>query len=136
MNVKNCRKCGKIFNYIAGPPICPSCREETEKKFEVVKNYIRENPRANIPEICEECEVETHQLQQWIREERLVFADDSPIGIPCEKCGAMIHSGKYCEKCKSELANGLSASIAKPAAPQMSQPKKGSRDNPAMRFLK
>ena len=43
MNVKNCRKCGRIFNYIGGQPICPTCREEAEKKFETVKNYIKEN---------------------------------------------------------------------------------------------
>ncbi|MBR1523515.1 MAG: flagellar protein [Lachnospiraceae bacterium] len=135
MNVKNCRRCGKIFNYIGGQPICPSCREEIEKKFEVVKNYIRENPKASIPQICEECEVDTSQLQQWIREERLVFSDDSPVGIPCEKCGTMIHAGKYCDKCKAELANGLSASIAKPEAPKI-EPKRDPRGNPAMRFLK
>ncbi|MBO5550520.1 MAG: flagellar protein [Lachnospiraceae bacterium] len=135
MNVRNCRKCGKIFNFIGGQPICPSCREASEKKFEEVKNYIRENPKANIPQISQDCEVETHQIHQWIREERLVFADDSPIGLPCEKCGAMIHSGKYCDKCKAELANGLSASIAKPKAP-MPEPKKDPKGNPAMRFFK
>ncbi|MCR5773762.1 MAG: flagellar protein [Lachnospiraceae bacterium] len=135
MNVKNCRKCGKIFNYIGGVPICPACKEDLEKKFNDVKNYIRENPKASIPKICEDCEVDTGQLQQWIREERLIFSDDSPVGIPCEKCGTMIHSGRYCEKCKAELANGLNASIAKPQAP-VAEPKKDNRNNPAMRFLK
>lgn len=135
MNVKNCKKCGKIFTYVAGPPICPQCREAIEKKFEEVKAYIRENPKASIPQISTDCEVETSQIQQWIREERLVFADDSPVGIPCEKCGAMIHTGKYCDKCKAELANGLNASIAKPQMPKP-EPKKDLRNNPAMRFLK
>ncbi len=135
MEVRNCRKCGRIFNYIGGMPICPACKEQTEKKFEIVKNYIRENPQAGIPDISKDCEVETSQIQQWIREERLVFADDSPVGIPCERCGAMIHSGKYCEKCKNELASGLSNSIAKPTAPKP-EAKKSTRDNPAMRFLR
>lgn len=135
MDVKNCRKCGKLFNYLGGQPICPACKEELEKKFDQVKTYIRENPSASIPQICEECEVDTNQLQQWIREERLVLSSDSPVGIPCEKCGAMIHSGRYCEKCKAELANGLNASIARPEAPKP-EPKKDARSNPAMRFLK
>ena len=135
MEVKNCRKCGRIFNYIGGMPICPMCKENLEKKFEEVKNYIRENPQSGIPDISRDCEVETGQIQQWIREERLVFADDSPVGIPCERCGTMIQSGKYCEKCKAELAHGLSDSIAKPeAAPKPER--KPTRDNPAMRFLK
>lgn len=135
MDVRNCRKCGKIFNYIGGQPICPSCKEALEGKFNEVKEYIRDNPKAGISKICEDCEVETGQLQQWIREERLVLSDDSPAGIPCEKCGTIIHSGKYCEKCKAELANGLSASISKPDA-NKPEPKKDTKSNPAMRFLK
>ena len=35
MNVRNCRKCGKIFNYIAGPFVCPACREELEIYYTV-----------------------------------------------------------------------------------------------------
>ena len=135
MNVKNCRRCGKIFNYVGGQPICPACKEELEKKFNDVKNYIRENPQSNISKICEDCEVDTNQLQQWIREERLVLSSDSGEGIPCEKCGTIIYSGKYCEKCKAELANGLSASIAKSDAPKP-EPKKDAKSSPAMRFLK
>ena len=65
MNVRNCRKCGKIFNYVSGLPICPACRDEAEKKFQVVKKFIRENPRADIREVAAACEVETSQIQQW-----------------------------------------------------------------------
>ena len=68
MNVRNCRKCGKIFNYVSGLPICPACRDEAEKKFQVVKKFIRENPRADIREVAAACEVETSQIQQWIRD--------------------------------------------------------------------
>ena len=88
----SCRKCGKIFNYVSGLPICPACRDEAEKKFQVVKKFIRENPRADIREVAAACEVETSQIQQWIREERLEFTEDSPIKLPCENCGAMILS--------------------------------------------
>ena len=40
MNVKNCRNCGKLFNYIAGPNICPACKEEIEKKFQLFRENI------------------------------------------------------------------------------------------------
>lgn len=33
MNVVNCRRCGKLFNYIAGNKICPKCKEEIEQKI-------------------------------------------------------------------------------------------------------
>ena len=33
MNVRNCRHCGRIFNYVAGPIMCPACREKMEEKL-------------------------------------------------------------------------------------------------------
>ena len=111
MNVKNCRKCGKIYNYIMGPNICPKCKEEQETKFQEVKKYIQENGRAGMIAVSEACEVDTQQIQQWIREERLQFSDDSPIKVACESCGTMIGSGRFCAKCKNELASGLKNSI-------------------------
>ena len=33
MNVRNCKKCGKLFNYISGLPICAGCKEKNEEVF-------------------------------------------------------------------------------------------------------
>ena len=109
MNVRNCRKCGKMFNYIQGPPICQNCKAALEQKFEEVKAYIREHKSAKINEIAENCDVEPRQIETWIREERLVFAGDSPVKIFCETCGAPIFTGRYCEKCKKNQANTFSS---------------------------
>jgi hypothetical protein len=38
-NVRNCRRCGKLYNYIGGAPICSSCREKDEEDFKRVKVY-------------------------------------------------------------------------------------------------
>ncbi|MDD2970598.1 MAG: flagellar protein [Lachnospiraceae bacterium] len=131
MNVRNCRKCGRIYNYVVGPNICPSCREKMEAKFSEVKEFVRENKGANIPEISEHCDIETSQIQQWIREERLVFAEDSPLGIECEGCGTMIKTGRYCDKCKAALTQGFNPTSKK----EKSQRKTDPRENPKMRFL-
>lgn len=136
MNVKNCRKCGRIFNYIAGPCLCPSCREVLEADFQRVKEYIRAHAGATITEVAEECDVEPAQIHQWLREERLEIAEGSAIVLQCESCGAPIKSGKYCEKCKRELAHGLSGAI-KPAAapaPEKNSPL-NSRESGRMRYL-
>ena len=103
MNVRNCRKCGKIFNYLSGPNICPSCREALEKKFQEVKQYVEEHPTEGITEVAEANDVTAKQIQRWIREERLAFSSDSGVGIDCEGCGAMIRSGRLCQKCKDNL---------------------------------
>lgn len=134
MNVRNCRKCGKLFNHISGMPICPACKEKLEEKFQEVKKYIRENRMADIKEVAEECEVEVGQIQQWIREERLEFTEDSAVKIPCENCGTMIRSGKYCEKCKREMTNNLSSVMDKPKA-VLVEPKKPQSTGNKMRFL-
>ncbi|MGN0326621.1 MAG: flagellar protein [Lachnospiraceae bacterium] len=129
MNVRNCRKCGRMFNYVSGPPICGKCREQAEEQFQVVKKYIEEHKTATIPQIVEDCQVDQKLIHQWIREERLSFADDSPIKIKCEICGATISTGRYCEKCKKETAHSFNdishAAHEHPAEPESS--KQGSR---------
>lgn len=133
MDVRNCRKCGRVFNYVAGPMICQRCKEDLEGKFQEVKSFVQDHREANIPEICEACGVETGQIHQWIREERLVFSEESAIGLPCEKCGRTIKSGRFCESCKVEMANNLSSAYgSKKKEPVM--PKK-EKENPRMRFL-
>lgn len=40
MDVRNCKMCGKLFNYTQGMPICKACEDELEKKFFEVRDYI------------------------------------------------------------------------------------------------
>ena len=67
MNVKNCKKCGKVFNYVSGAPICPACKEALEKKFQEVKKYVQDNRGATIHDVVENCEVDPQQVRQWVR---------------------------------------------------------------------
>lgn len=133
MNVRNCKMCGRIFNYIAGQPVCPACKEKLEEKFQEVKNYIREKKTCSVAEVARECEVEEGQIRQWVREERLEFSNGEGVGITCENCGAAITTGRFCDKCKADMVNTFSAAGARNIAPQ--QQKKETRDNPRMRFL-
>ncbi|MDE6844425.1 MAG: flagellar protein [Lachnospiraceae bacterium] len=134
MNARNCRKCGKLFNYVSGPPICMGCRDELEAKFQEVKAYIQDHVTASIPEVSEACDVSKNQIQQWLKDERLQLAEGSGITLHCEKCGTAIYSGRFCEKCKNSMANQLNDSIRQPEAPKP-QPKKDVKENPKMRFL-
>ncbi len=133
MNLRNCARCGKMFNYIGGNAICEPCKKAMEDDFQKVKQYIIDNPRAGLKEISEECQVTTRQLQQWIREERLMFSKDSPIKLQCENCGELIETGRFCAKCKATMANTLNQTFAKPK-PQLQQPVK-KETKAGMRFL-
>ncbi len=134
MNVRNCRNCGRIFNYVAGPPICPACKESLEAKFQEVKEYIRAHKGAGIAEVAEACEVEASQIRQWLREDRLELAEGSAIVLSCESCGAPIRSGRFCEKCKGNMTRNLKEAM-KPSRPAQ-QPRKNKEEGGArMRFL-
>ncbi len=103
MEVKTCKQCKRLFNYLAGPPICPGCKTKLEEKFMQVKEYVRDNPLAGITEVAEANEVAANQIRRWIREERLSFSEQSGVGLDCESCGTIIKSGRLCETCKSKL---------------------------------
>ncbi len=133
MNVRNCRKCGKLFNYAGGQPICMACREALEEKFQEVKAYIREHKGVGINEVAEACDVEPQQITQWLRDDRLEVTEDSSLMLQCESCGQPIRSGRYCDKCKSSLTNSFNA-IANANKPKMPEPKL-TKDSPRMRFL-
>ena len=133
MEVKNCRRCRRLFNYVSGQPICPACKEELEKKFQEVKTYIQDHKNATVPQVAEECDVEENQIRQWVREERLMFADGSASGIGCEVCGAPILSGRFCDKCKAGMINDLQAAGRRPQAPVQQQARRSAENK--MRFL-
>jgi phage FluMu protein Com len=57
-DVRNCRRCGKIFNYIGGQPLCPACRQLDEEDFKRVKEYLYHNPGAVLSEVSTKLEIQ------------------------------------------------------------------------------
>lgn len=136
MDVRNCVRCGKIFNYISGQVICVNCRRELEDQFSQVKEYLRENRGASIQEVSEANQVDVRQIRQWIREERITFAEDSMVGIECERCGITIRTGRFCHKCKNDLAGNidqLTKSTQTESSLGVSRPK-GNGEDTRLRF--
>ena len=128
MEIRNCRACGRMFSYIEGGSfLCPACQAELEDKFQVAKKYIRENVGASIQEVAEAADVSVKQIEKWIREERLAFADDSPVGI------RMIRSGRFCDSCKASMASNFSDLYEKPK--KVEPPVKKEAKENKMRFL-
>ena len=132
MEIVSCKECGKLFNFIRGQRVCPACSRKLEDKFMEVKKYVREHPNVDVKELSEEMDVSIRQINRWVREERLVFSDDSPVGLPCESCGVTIKTGRFCDKCKVTMQNTLSSALDKPKEPEI---KKRERDGNKMRFL-
>lgn len=124
MEVRVCKNCKRLFNYIFGPELCQDCIKivpnegkeqvskglnatlrplvrEDEKKYEQVKDYIMSYPKATIMQIAEANDITPTRLLEWIRDDRLEFSDDSKDAwFECSKCGTKIKSGRLCNKCK------------------------------------
>lgn len=132
MDVRNCRNCGRLFNYMGGAPVCTSCQRKLEEKFQEVKIYLEENPNTSVHKVAEDMDVSVKQIRQWIKEERLSLSVAGADGIVCEQCGAPICSGRFCDKCKASMVNNLNGAIDKPKKVEV---KKQDRDGNRMRFL-
>lgn len=107
MDVRNCKSCGKLFNYIGGNPICTECAKGLEVKFDEVKQYIYDHPGAGIQEVSEEMDVTVAQIRKWLKEERLSFSESSEIALECERCGKRILTGRFCKLCKDSMSKDL-----------------------------
>ena len=110
-----------------------ACKQKLEDKFIQVRDYIRENDSATMQQIAEDNEVSVKQIKQWVREERLTFTKNSPVGIECESCGKMIKTGRFCDQCKNNMASNLQAMYAMPVQKESGGRKEKGKDR--MRFL-
>ncbi len=133
MEVRNCKGCGRLFNYLQGQQLCPSCLTELEERFQKVKEFLKENPKAPLNVIAEENDVTVKQIKQWVREERLTFTEESQITLECEACGGKVLTGRFCDRCRTTLQNEFSSAMKRPIGSVKT--KKNSSQKDRMRFL-
>lgn len=132
MNVTNCKGCGRLFNVMNNSKLCPQCIQGLEDKFQKIKKYLDEFPNATIEAVSQDNDVSVKQIKQWVREERLIFAEGSTVGIECEQCGVQIRTGRYCDSCKYKISNNLMSALDRPKMPEI---KRNTHDRDRMRFL-
>lgn len=107
MEVRNCRRCGKMFIYV-GRDICPRCREEDERDFDRVREYLRHYPRADIQELHRETGVDKEKILNFLREGRLEIDRDGISSVSqCRICGRPISQGRICLKCLEKFKQPL-----------------------------
>lgn len=105
MDLTNCKECGKVFAS-SGQKVCPDCRKSEEEKFELVKDYLWENPNSTVRKVSEDTGVDEDLIIKFMREERLA-AEGLLIDytLKCKRCQAEIKSGLFCESCRSKMIN-------------------------------
>lgn len=134
MEVKTCKNCRRLFNYLTGPMLCAACKEKLEDNFANVKDYIRKTPGCSMQMVADECDVPIAQIKEWVREERLQFSNAAGAGITCDKCGRPISTGRFCEFCKKEMAQNLARGLT-PAVNKEDPAVSSSPDKKGMRFV-
>ncbi|MCC5910837.1 MAG: MerR family transcriptional regulator [Clostridiaceae bacterium] len=121
MELRNCTSCGRTFAY-SGSEICSRCGNTDEEDFQKVKEYLYDHPGATIVEVSEETEVSEKKILRYLRESRIEIREEDNMMLDCERCGASIRSGRFCDKCSGELKRELT-SVLKPKEKPLEKPK-------------
>ncbi|WP_425448020.1 TIGR03826 family flagellar region protein [Dethiothermospora halolimnae] len=124
MELKNCKKCGRIYAY-DGYDSCSRCRQSDEEEFRRVKEYIYEHPGATIHEVSEETEVSKNKILKFLRAGRLeIKGDDANLILDCERCGKSIKTGRFCNQCTAEMQREFKSAVAPKKSPENERKKR------------
>lgn len=101
MDVFNCPNCNSLFVMTKFRDVCDACYKEEEAQYDKVYAYIRKktNRTASMMQVVMETGVEERLIIKFVRTGKLRISQFPNLGIPCEKCGANIKSGRLCGKC-------------------------------------
>ena len=112
MDIIQCKFCKRPFQSI-NSKICPSCLEQIDKDFIVVRDYIYDNKKADIDEVSEETGVNKAIVLHLLREGRLqiVSAESSGGLLFCEVCKKPISKGRLCEACRNDVSSTMKQSV-------------------------
>ena len=106
--LRNCRRCNRIFSYFVGQQICPQCQKEENTLFEEVSVYVRDHPGVPLAMVAKEMDTSYEKLLKFVKEGRLQIKDqDGKTIYFCEHCGEEVLNGKLCKSCESALSNDL-----------------------------
>ncbi|MGE5607167.1 MAG: MerR family transcriptional regulator [Bacteroidota bacterium] len=119
MDVRNCKRCGKIYNYM-GSAVCNNCLQQEQEDFEKIREYLFKNPNSSTAEVSEATGIELKVISRFLKEGRLEadyirMSDDNEL--TCEKCGKPVKSGRFCEICVREMQADFSKAV-KPVSEQ------------------
>jgi flagellar operon protein (TIGR03826 family) len=110
--VRNCKRCGKVFVY-AGIPVCPECLEKEEEQYRKVKRFLDDHPRAGVSETSEETGVPVEVVVEFLRQGLLVTQAGPAGQLTCMMCKKPITRGKLCPRCEA-LLGATAAKLREP----------------------
>jgi len=107
--VTDCPRCGALYTKNAFRDVCPKCSRSEEELYQAAYTFLRkrENRAATMERIVEVTGASEEMIYKWVKKGRLQATQFPNLGYPCDRCGAIIQSGKMCSKCIGELESDL-----------------------------
>ena len=110
--MRNCQTCGKAYTS-NNPTTCPDCIEADSEVFNLVRQFIKDNPLVSVDVVEAATGVPAERIREYLRQGRIEAAEMSGPLLDCERCGKPIYSGQYCVVCQSEIQKTFrSASVS------------------------
>lgn len=104
--LKNCARCGRVFDSEDSEELCSKCYLEDKKELKKVKDYLNKIPLASVMEVCEKTGVPQAQILRFIKDGNLKIRE--PLeGFKCRLCGKSINKGILCNECKTRVEKGF-----------------------------
>ena len=113
--LKNCPECGKLYLEV-GQKMCPACYDIELEQEQIVHTYVRDHDKCSITQIVEDTGVKEKVVLRMLKNGRFINSGGAVITYPCEKCGAEIYTGRFCEKCSQDLLDQAAKLEAKKSA--------------------
>ena len=111
-DIRNCRRCGKIYSHIGRVPLCNDCKQQDEEDFKRVKEYLYEHPKATIYEVSRELDISVQRIKSYLKQGRLeIIGDEGNMVLDCELCGKSIKTGRFCEECTNALSKDIKSTV-------------------------
>lgn len=109
MSLSNCSRCGRMFQRTAGGRVCFECKETEEHAYRLVRDFLEQQPGANIAAVAEGTGVDEAVVLKLLQDGRLVALGDltSGMAIECRRCGKATAAGKYCPTCVDLMGQAL-----------------------------
>lgn len=117
-----CKGCGKLFPR-AQAQLCPTCGLSTDKRFDLVREFVDANPGTSVPQIALATGLPRSEVSTFLDEGRLVSREaqtERTLGCSCEPGGAR------CAYCRREMAMAFrdlhkDMSTRSPSGPQQGE---------------
>ncbi|HEX3048930.1 MAG TPA: MerR family transcriptional regulator [Bacillota bacterium] len=131
MDIRNCKRCNKIFNS-TGTSVCPECNQQEQEDFSKIRDYLFSHPNSSIMDVNLATGIDIKIISRFLKDGR---GDSDGDSLSCEKCGQAIKTGRFCEKCIANLKDGFQQATGKAVAP-LKNPWQGVKGNKYEHIIK